>query len=342
VAAIERFEDVRELSDAELHVLLERGRPEQRVWAIWALALRSANIAELGHRTEPDAGVRRNLAVVLAGHGQHDLLVALAHRDPSPDVRGAAMQLATRLALDGKLPAAMVAERALTDAPEVRIAVLGTVFDTAPAWLIEVALKLLDDREGDVRYEAFEALIRAGRAEHALMWLEESPESEARLALMRWTARAGARTVAQTLARSSRRLRRLLVESVRAVDWEHLGPAVGDDAALIRALARRNPRVFEQMPLASLVRATLREPTSAWLAMVRDRLAQLEAPDDSVAPLLHDLRDACVAKLAELDAAVGALGKRRAPDVEEQLAVLDDERVAIEHALEQAARLLVH
>src|SRR5258706_9012200 len=102
MAAIDRFEDVRSLTDEELRTLLDRGRPEERVWAIWALALRSADIAELGARNEPDPGVRRNLAVVLAGHGQLDLLVALAKRDPAPEVRAAAMQLVTRFALDNK------------------------------------------------------------------------------------------------------------------------------------------------------------------------------------------------------------------------------------------------
>src|ERR1700728_3915308 len=96
----ERYDDVRSLSPRELHVLLERGRPEERVWAIWALALASApnDLGELVRRSEPDAGVRRNLAVVLAGHGELDLLVALATRDPAAEVRAAGMQLVARFA----------------------------------------------------------------------------------------------------------------------------------------------------------------------------------------------------------------------------------------------------
>ena len=31
---VESFEDVRTLTESELHDLLDRGRPEQRVWAI--------------------------------------------------------------------------------------------------------------------------------------------------------------------------------------------------------------------------------------------------------------------------------------------------------------------
>ena len=38
-----------------------------------------------------------------------------------------------------------------------------------------------------------EALIRVGRQMQALMWLEEAPEAEARLSLMRWSARGRTR-----------------------------------------------------------------------------------------------------------------------------------------------------
>src|SRR6478609_8740317 len=81
---LDSFDDVRSLTEPELQALLDSGRPEQRVWAIWALAMRSgdsgqtAKVPDLGALQEPDAAVRRHLAVVLAGAGQYDLLVALA------------------------------------------------------------------------------------------------------------------------------------------------------------------------------------------------------------------------------------------------------------------------
>src|SRR5205823_7823317 len=132
----ESFEDVRGLAEPELRELLEHGRPEERVWAIWALALRSAGqVGELVHHQDPDPGVRRNLAIVLAGHGELELLVALAHRDPAPEVRAGAMQLVCRLAIDGALAPELVIERVGGDGPEVRIAVLGTVFAGGPRWL---------------------------------------------------------------------------------------------------------------------------------------------------------------------------------------------------------------
>ena len=114
-----------------------------------------------------------------------------------------------------------------------------------PPWLGEVAEKLLEDRDGDVRYEAFEALVRIGRDGVAMMWLEEAPEAETRLALMRWSARGRVRACAEALAGASRRLRRLLVESVRTASWKELAPrsaTTSRSSACCRGAIRRCSR----------------------------------------------------------------------------------------------------
>ncbi len=339
MAAIDSFEAARGLAESELRALLAEGRPEERVWAIWALALRSANnVDDIAKRTEPDPGVRRNLAVVLAGHGHLDLLVALGKRDPAPEVRAAAMQLISRFALDGKLPSGLVVERATTDEPEVKIAVMGTLFAGAPRWLVELGEQLLGDRDADVRYEAFEALLRAGDVAPALVWLEEAPEGEARLVLMKWSARGRGRACADALAKASRRLRRLLIESVRVATWAELAPAIGDEPALIRALARRDPDVFHAMPIDVLVRAALREPSEAWLVMIGERLAHLDEPSQ-VSALLPALAERCTRCLAELDARLAEV--RNARDLE-AIDALEDARLAIEATLDQVGRLTVH
>jgi hypothetical protein len=311
----ERYDDVRSLSQRELRTLLERGRPEERVWALWALALASApeELGELMRRDEPDAGVRRNLAVVLAGHGELDLLVALAKRDPAPEVRAAAMQLVARLALDGKLPTALVAERASADGA-VRVAILGTVFADAPAWLRELARSLLGDT---VRYEAFEALVRAGGADAvaAIAWLDDASDDEAQIAVMRWTAGApsppgGERrvhTCTTMLARAnaSRRLRRIVVESVRVATWHDLAPIIGDDAALVRAFIQRSASSaadqIQHIPPATLVAIALREGGDKWLLAARDRLATVNVPDFELAPLIVDYRERCELRARELE-----------------------------------------
>lgn len=344
-AGLDSFEEVRGLGEDELRVLLDSGRPEQRVWALWALALRSASTGEisaLGMRHEPNAGVRRNLAVVLAGHGQLDLLVALAKRDPAPEVRAAAMQLVARFAIDGKMSPLLVSERVASDATEVRIAVLGTAFEHAPPWLVDIAEKLLDDRDGEVRYEAFEALMRVGRQMQALMWLEEAPEAEARLSLMRWSARGRTRECALALTTASRRLRRLLVESVRLASWSDLEPVIGDDNQLVRALAKRNPNVFDEMPLAALLRATLRERAPTWIAVIRDRFALLDHPPGEVADLLHDFRDHCEMQIAECNASIAQMRKVRDDDLDHEIDIIEEQRAVLEAAYEHASRMLVH
>ncbi|HET9993502.1 MAG TPA: hypothetical protein VFQ65_33425 [Kofleriaceae bacterium] len=347
----ETFEQVRGLTEHDLRELLEHGRPEQRVWAIWALALRSTDaVGELARRDEPDAGVRRTLAVVLAGHGELDLLVALARRDPAAEVRGAAMQLVARLALDGTLPTAIVLERAAADGPEVRIAILGVVFAGAPAWLTQLAIGMLEDREPEVRYEAFEALIRAGDPAHALAWLEELPEGEARIALMRWTARTPGgnerpaervRSCATVLAHASRRLRRLMIECVRVATWYDVAPVIGEDPSLLTTFMRRGHNAIDEVPTSILMAAQLREHHDTWLHVLRNRIANLQAPDPDLGPLLPDYLERCQKRLGELDIQLAEL--RKTADVSEaDLEAFEAHRDLLAQTCEGAIRLLVH
>jgi len=343
----ETFDEVRELESPELRRLLEQGRPEERVWAIWELALRAGNATELP-RHEPDPGVRRTLAVVLAGHGEHDLLVALARRDPAPEVRASAMHLVARLAIDHKMPVQLVLERAASEGSEVRIAILGVIFAGAPVWLLDLAITLLDDPHGEVRYEAFEALVRANAPSHALAWLEQLPEAEARLVLMRWAAPApGAdspdriRGCAQILANSSRRVRRLLVESVPVATWYDLAPAIRDEPSLIAAFVRHGHHAIDQIPTAVLMAAQLREHQDTWMPVLRSRLASLQSPDADLGALIPDYLERCTKRLAALDVQLAEL--RKATDVGDfELDQIEAHRDELAELCEQATRFLVH
>ena len=346
----ETFDQVNTLGDAELRELLEHGRPEQRVWAIWTLALRSGDIGELARREEPDPGVRRTLAVLLAGHGEIDLLIALARRDPAPEVRAAAMQLVARLALDGKLPTALVTERTMADGAEVRIAILGVVFAGAPEWLLDIATALLEDREPEVRFEAFEALVRANVPEHALAWLEELPEGEARIVLMRWTARTPGgnekpadrvRNCARVLAHASRRLRRLLVESVRVGTWYDLAPVIGDEPLLLTAFLQRGHHALDEVPTANLLAVQLRESQDTHLFALRARLASLQTPDSELAMLLPEYLERCEKRLGSLDAEIEQM--RGTGDYDDDaLEHLERHREALEYIARVAGRLLIN
>ena len=347
----ETFDEVRELADAELRELLDRGRPEQRVWAIWALALRSSgDVKELARQSQPDAGVRRTLAVVLAGHGELDLLVALARRDPAPEVRATAMHLVARLALDGTLPSSLVQERAAAEGPEVRIAILGVICAGAAEWLTELAITLLEDRDGDVRYEAFEALIRADAPTHALAWLEELPEAEARLVLMRWTAHTPGgephaaervRACAQLLAAASRRVRRLLVESAPVATWCDLAPAISDEPSLIKAFIRHGHHAIAEIPTAILMAAQLREHQDTWVGVLRSRLASLQVPDAELGALLPEYLERCAKRLAALELQLTEL--RKETDLEDaELEQIEAHRDELAELCELVARCLVH
>jgi len=121
------FEETRNLTIEALHRALAEGDAPDRVFAIWALALRVPAVTRTmidQLRSEPDPGVRRALAVVLAGEGELDLLVAICRRDPSIHVRASVVQMLFRFADAGRVPWSLVLER-LSDAPEVRAAVVG-------------------------------------------------------------------------------------------------------------------------------------------------------------------------------------------------------------------------
>jgi hypothetical protein len=347
----ETFDEVRELAEPELRQLLEHGRPEERVWAIWALALRSSDaFKELARQAQPDAGVRRTLAVVLAGHGELELLVALARCDPAADVRAAAMHLVARLALEGKLPIELVQERAAAEGPVVRIAILGAISAGTAAWLLDLAITMLDASEGDVRYEAFEALVRANASSHALAWLEELPEAETRLVLMRWTSRAPGGdepaadrvgTCAQLLANASRRVRRLLVESVGAATWHSLAPAIRDEPSLITAFVRHGHHAIDEIPTAVLMAAQLREHQDTWLGVLRSRLSAQQSPDAELGALIPEYLERCEKRLSALDSQLAEL--RKANDIEDaELEQVEAHREELAVLCELAVRSLVH
>ncbi|CAN5188934.1 hypothetical protein BH11MYX1_BH11MYX1_32180 [soil metagenome] len=287
---------------------------------------------------------------MLAGNGELELLVALARRDPAPEVRAAATHLIARLALDGKLPSSLVQERAEADGPEVRIAILGVIFAGTSAWLIDLAITMLDDLEADVRYEAFEALLRANSPSHALAWLEQVAEAEARVVLMRWTARTPGgselaadrvRTCAQLLANASRRVRRLLVESVRVATWYDLAPAIRDEPSLIAAFVRHGHHAIDEIPTSILMAAQLREHQDTWLGVLRSRLSSLQSPDADLGALMPEYLERCEKRLAALDVQLAEL--RNANDIGEiELDQIEAHRDELAALCELAVRFLVH
>jgi hypothetical protein len=158
------IEDTEGLSKEQLHEALALGDARDRVLAIWALALRSAPLSfgnQLRH--EPDPGVRRALAVVLASHGEIDLLVAICRHDPSVFVRASTVQILVRFAAADRVPWSLVVER-LADEADVRASVFSQLDEKAPVELRNAVESALRDRSDVVRREAFETCARIARA----------------------------------------------------------------------------------------------------------------------------------------------------------------------------------
>jgi hypothetical protein len=163
---MQEFGETTALSREQLLVQLEQGDARDRAFAMWALALRAASADPVVNlvRGEPDPGVRRALAVVLAGHGEIDLLVAMTRHDPNVFVRASTVQILLRFVVAGQAPWSLITER-LGDAPEVRAAVLSQIRPGLPVELFDVAIAALADADANVRREAVETchrLVRAG------------------------------------------------------------------------------------------------------------------------------------------------------------------------------------
>lgn len=181
----ESYEAVRALGGPELHALVRAGDARERVWAAWSLALalgaeHASTVARtIGH--EPEPGVRRHLAVVLAGHRQLDALRALASADPAPVVRAAAVMFLFRLgALDRG--DALHDDVADDDAPEVRLVV---VRECSPGPWVD---RYLDDPDPEICGAALDRAEIEGRWTHTLSpslerraQRETDPELRARL-----------------------------------------------------------------------------------------------------------------------------------------------------------------
>jgi hypothetical protein len=162
------------------------------MWAAWRIAVRRGSampeiVAQV--RGEPPPGVRRALVVVLAGHGELDVLVALGRHDPAAEVRAAAMTIVARVAGQGAIDPAVVGDAFAADA-DVRVAILGGIPAGAPGPLRELILRGLVDagHPHEVRLEAFEAALRLGAYAAALRWLSATRDLLEQLAWARLDA----------------------------------------------------------------------------------------------------------------------------------------------------------
>lgn len=332
MASLQSFEEVARLDTQALRDLFRRGRPEQRVWAIWALALRTGGVIGIADSGagDPDAGVRRTMAVMLAGHGEHEMLIELARRDPVRAVRQSAMQLVTRLAMQGVIGPDVVLEAARRDAG-VHGAILAAIGRDPPAFLVDLATDLLGDDDADVQTEAFEALLRTEAPDicrRALAWLESLPDDRARAACARMRLIAGDYAFACELARASRRIRELAIDELLAPTWAAVEQLVGDDVEMLVEIARKGK---VDVPIEALARAALDGQATPLVERLAADLSRLDAPSDELRPLLPLLERHYTQWIAALEdktegdaryLALRARARNRLVDLQRQLARL--------------------
>jgi hypothetical protein len=309
---VESFEQARALGRDELSRLLASDRPEQRLWAIWALALLLGDGAgDFAHRIvdEPDPGVRRHLAVMLAGHGELDLLLELVREDRSPVVRESTIALLARLAAGSPSDPRSKQMRAILEGaehgpPAILIALLGAIGKGAPEYQIAIARRSLDSGNREIQLEAFETLLRIdlpSTVEPAREWFCKLPNLPDHID--RWLRASEVHSLAQAISVLPMATRGGVLAKLRAPPWPAVELLVGNDLELLRTLLTR---VDVSIPATALAGAVLRgadhgfaHKLAAQLAIAADGrslLADLRAaietsdPEDSIRELAFRVR----------------------------------------------------
>jgi len=306
---LDSFHQASQIDEQALHELLESSDAIERVWAVWGLVLRaSQDVWPLAThlKGDPDPGVRRALAVVLAGQEQVDLLVALSRHDPDTHVRASAAQLVLRFAAAGRVPWSTVLER-FNDEPEVCEALLGQIGSLTPPELRTAALACLNDNSAAVRLEAFETAVRLHMAQQLPAsvlrdWLNQASPEERDSALTRWLGLAPQSSLVHALADASSAVRKQAIRRVPSRVLADVLPLVENDAELFDHLAYEFGFKLADAPTTLVVQLAARGNAAVWhLTEAEHRLGELQRSVPELSAFLPALRGQCGKHLKELD-----------------------------------------
>jgi hypothetical protein len=145
--------------------LLREGRPAEKVWAAWRLALVAGTGADHAladaMTDEPTAGVRAHWVIVLFSHGEIDLVGVLAQHDPSVLVRETAARYIAPLAgRSGAASLGPVLAACLTDpASRVRQTTVRHLAPSPGPPLLGRVHKMFEDPDAQVRMAALDYLL---------------------------------------------------------------------------------------------------------------------------------------------------------------------------------------
>ncbi len=322
------FLQVLRLPLGELRALVAEGELAERVWAAWALGLRASSAAAMfladAARNEPAAGVRRHLAVVLAGLGERDAVEVLATSDPDVRVRAAACRCLALLAPHFPAYWETLRARLAGDEDGVKETILQSLPSDPPESVVAESVRLLGEASCDVRRAVVDRLpewfppgrpLPSAVTDHAPL----EPDDDLRKALLRfWLARAHTATVGAAVA-----ARGVLASAVDLLDL------VGADGCALAWADVEPLGRFEVLDvdrrLLHLFADRLGEPRLSWLLRCLARLPGWQALSVSIlTQLLPRLRELVPPRVSPEDKrSVARLGEVAARSLEH--GVDDDE-----------------
>lgn len=303
----DEFDATRQLAEQQLRDLVKDSDPLRRLHAIWALGLQMSSV--VGYLAgEPDPGVRRGLAVVLAGRGELDLLVALCRHDPNVHVRASTIQIVLRFAKAGRIPWSIVVER-FADAAEVRAGLVSQIDMSAPAGVRELALRALVDPEEIVRREAFEVGVAGvANAVQLRAALEVMSRGECSNALATWFAAETPDTIAAALVDTSQQVREVAIRLRPELAFTDLLPLIENDLVLYEKVSVKLGKPPLKLLLAMLDARPWRYDV---IVTILWRINCGDFSKADVAPHVSKFRAVCSERLDALENQVTA------PDVDE-------------------------
>ena len=333
------FREVLELDEARLRTLAAGDDAPERLWAVWALALRqhpdAAALARAAAGHDPSPGVRAHMALLLVSNGELHAARVLARRDPESLVRAAACRSLARTAdpRDAATQELLASAMRTDSASDVHVAIADGLRTDASEGLWRACVDRRADTDDAVRGTVVDAMLRRWRPEAPLPpelreRIVEEPAASLRATVLRaWVGAQGLSAVLRQLATGDARGVENALDFVAAEDlWlpeQDASALLSLDVPEVDArVARSHARGRTRLTLAQLCELAIRGERSDWRD--DDASAQYEATRaaiEALAPLLVEIStvsDDERALLSRLGESIEARLRRAFPEVDPQ------------------------
>jgi hypothetical protein len=300
------FREVLELDEARLRELAGGDDAPERLWAVWALALRqhpdAAALALAAAGRDPSPGVRAHMALLLVSHGERDAARVLARHDPDSLVRAAACRHLARTADPGDEATQELLAWAMRADPasDVHVAIADALRVDASDTPWRACADRRADRDEVVRETVIDALLRRWRSGTPLPMdlrerVVEEPAASLRAKVLRaWVAAEGVSAVLRQLATSDVRgvvnaLDFVAVEGEWLPEQDASALLSLDARELDARVARLQRRGRTRVTLAQLCAIAIRGENIDWRHPGADALDEAtRAAMAALAPLLAE------------------------------------------------------